>query len=88
MSYMNTFAVSSSDFQKKYKMVVERVKQTKQPALLTSKKEPQTVRISLEDYDKLEALRRRGSAQNLLGLCFGWNAKITLPPYRADRPRR
>jgi prevent-host-death family protein len=66
MFYMNTFAVSSSDFQKKYKTVVERVKQTKQPALLTSKKEPQAVLISLEDYDKLEMLRRRDSAKNLL----------------------
>ena len=66
MFYMNTFAVSSSDFQKQYKTVVERVKQTKQPALLTSKKEPQAVLISLEDYEKLETLRRRDSAKNLL----------------------
>src|SRR5215213_3108076 len=66
MFYMNTFAVSSSDFQKQYKTVVERVKQTKQPALLTSKKEPQAVLISLEDYEKLESLRRRDSAKNLL----------------------
>lgn len=63
---MNTFAVSSSDFQKQYKTVVERVKQTKQPALLTSKNEPQAVLISLEDFAKLQDLRRRNSAKNLL----------------------
>jgi prevent-host-death family protein len=66
MVYMNTFAVSSSDFQKQYKTVVERVRQTKQPALLTSKKEPQAVLISLEDYATFQAYRRRDSAKNLL----------------------
>jgi prevent-host-death family protein len=63
---MNTFAVSSSDFQKKYKTVFERVRQTKQPALLTSKKEPQAVLISLEDYAKLQDLRRKNSARAAL----------------------
>lgn len=63
---MDTFTVSSSNFQKSYKTVVERVKQTRQPAVLTNKKEPQVVIISLEDYGKLQDLRRRNSAKNLL----------------------
>lgn len=65
---MDTFAVSSSDFQKRYKTVVERVKQTKQPAVLMNKNEPQAVLVSLEDYSKLQEMRRRNSAKNLLAL--------------------
>lgn len=63
---MNTFPVSSSDIQKKYKDVVARVKQTRQPAMLMNKNEPQAVIISLEDYETLQEVRRRNSAKNLL----------------------
>lgn len=64
--YMNTFSVSASDIQKNYKDVLERVKNTRQPALLMSQKEPQAVIVSLEDFAKLQEWRRKNSAQNLL----------------------
>ena len=65
---MNTFAVSARDFQRSYKDIVERVKQTGQPAILMSQKEPQAAIVSLEDLDKLKEARRRNSAKALLEL--------------------
>jgi prevent-host-death family protein len=64
--YMQTFSVSSSDIQKHYRQVLERVKQTKQRAVLTHKNEPQAVIISLEEAQQLDDLRRRNSGKNLL----------------------
>lgn len=69
---MNTFSVSSSDVQKRYKEVVDRVKQTKQPALLMNNKEPQAAIVSLEDLAELQQLRQRNSAKNLLA----WTAEV------------
>ena len=63
---MNTFPVSSSDIQKRYKDIVERVKRTKQRAVLMSRDEPQAVIISLEEAQQLDELRRRNSAKHLL----------------------
>lgn len=60
---MDTFAVSSSDFQKRYKTVIERVKQTKHPAVLMNKNKPQAVLVSLKDYNKLQEIRWCNSAK-------------------------
>jgi prevent-host-death family protein len=64
--YMHTFPVSSSDIQKRYREVVERVKQTKQRAVLMSRNQPQAVIVSLEDLHKLEDMRRRNSGREAL----------------------
>ena len=66
MFYMNTFTVSSRDIQRNYRDIVTKVKQTKQPAILMSQKEPQAAIISLDDLEELRQLRRRNSAKNLL----------------------
>lgn len=63
---MNTFLVSSTDIQKRYREIVQRVKETKQPAVLMNLKEPQAAIVSLEDLAQLQDLRRRQSGQNLL----------------------
>jgi prevent-host-death family protein len=63
---MNSFAVSSRDIQRQYADIIQRVRQTKQPAILMSKKEAQAVIVSLEDYEQLQELRRRNSAKNLI----------------------
>ena len=72
MFYMNTFSVSSSDIQKRYKEIVERVRETRQPALLMNNKEPQAAIVSLEDLTELQEVRRRNSAKNLLT----WAAEV------------
>jgi prevent-host-death family protein len=64
--YMQTFSVSSSDFQKRYKQVVERVKQTNQRAVLMSRDKPQAVIISLEEAQQLDEFRRRNSGRAAL----------------------
>lgn len=63
---MNSFAVSSRDIQRRYADIIEQVKQTKQSAILMSKKEAQAVIVSVEDYEQLQELRRRNSAKNLI----------------------
>lgn len=63
---MNDFAVSSRDIQRSYAAIIERVKQTKQPAILMNKKKPQAAIVSLDDLEELQQVRRRNSAKNLL----------------------
>jgi prevent-host-death family protein len=65
---MNTFAVSARDIQRNYKDVVERVRQTRQPAILMSQKEPQAAIVNLEDLEELKEVRRKNSAKALLEL--------------------
>ena len=65
---MNTFAVSARDMQRNYRDIVERVRQTGQPALLMSQKQPQAAIVRLGDLEKLSQARRKNSAQALLEL--------------------
>jgi len=65
---MNTFTVSARDIHRNYKDIVERVKLTRQPAILMSQKEPQAALVSLEDLEELKEARRKNSARALLEL--------------------
>jgi prevent-host-death family protein len=64
--YMQTHMISARDIQRNYKAVVDRVKHTKQPAILMSQKEPQAVIVSVEDFEKLQEMRKRNSARAAL----------------------
>ena len=63
---MNTFAVSARDVQRNYKQVVERVRKKKEAAVLMSQREAQAVIVSIEDFQELQEMRKKNSAQNLL----------------------
>jgi prevent-host-death family protein len=63
---MQTYTISARDIQQNYKAVVDRVKHTKQPAILVNQKEPQAVIVSLEDFEKLQGMRKRNSARSAL----------------------
>ena len=63
---MNTFAVSARDVQRNYKQVVERVRQKKEAAVLMNQREAQAVIVSIEDFQELQEMRKKSSAQNLL----------------------
>src|SRR5947207_9871981 len=65
---MNTSTISTRDIQRHYKEIFDHVKQTKRPAVVMSKKEPQVAIVSLDDLDELQKLRRRNSARALLEL--------------------
>jgi prevent-host-death family protein len=58
--------VTARDILRHYKDIITKVKDTKQPALVMSQKEPQVAIVSLEDFDKLQNLRYKNSAKTLL----------------------
>src|SRR5215212_10413402 len=63
---MNTFAVSARDIHRNYKQVVESVRHKKESAVLMNQREAQAVIISIEDFQELQEMRKKNSAQNLL----------------------
>jgi PHD/YefM family antitoxin component YafN of YafNO toxin-antitoxin module len=61
-------AITSRDILRNYKGVFKRVQETKQPALFYNRKEPQVAIVSLDDYQRLQDLRRRNSGRGALKL--------------------
>jgi PHD/YefM family antitoxin component YafN of YafNO toxin-antitoxin module len=58
--------VTTRDMLRNYRDVIEKVKRTKQPAVVVSDKKPQVAIVSLEDLRKLEMLGEQASAKRLL----------------------
>ncbi|MEK7517649.1 MAG: type II toxin-antitoxin system Phd/YefM family antitoxin [Patescibacteria group bacterium] len=65
---LNTVTVTTRDILRNYKQVFERVKKTKQPAVVVSQKEPQVAIVSLDDLEKLKQLKNRQSTKTLLDM--------------------
>lgn len=65
---LNTVTVTARDILRNYKEVFNKVKKTKQPAVVVSKKEPQVAIISLDDLEKLKILKNKQSTKALLDL--------------------
>lgn len=63
-----TTIVTSRDILRNYKEVFKRVQETKQPAVFYIRKEPQVAIVSLDDYNKIQELRRRNSGRAALKL--------------------
>lgn len=67
---LNTITVTARDILRNYKEVFDKVKKTKQPAVVVSQKEPQVGIISLDDLKRLEELdnqmKYQASTQSLL----------------------
>lgn len=51
-----------------YKQVFEKIKKTKQPAVIISQKTPQVAIISLDDLERLKTLKNKQSTKALLDL--------------------
>lgn len=51
-----------------YKMVFDKVKKTKQPTVVVSKKKPQVAIVPLDDLGKLNQLKNKQSTKALLDL--------------------
>ena len=64
----NTVTVTARDILRNYKNVFDKVKKTKQPAVVISQKEPQVAIISLDDLEKLRVLKNKQSTKALLDL--------------------
>lgn len=65
---LNTVTVTARDILRNYRGVFDKVKKTKQPAVVVSKKEPQVAIVSLDDLERLKALRNKQSTKVLLDL--------------------
>jgi prevent-host-death family protein len=57
--------ITARDILRNYKNIITKVKETKQPALIISQKEPQVAIVSLEDFEKLQNLGYKNSAKSL-----------------------
>lgn len=65
---LNTVTVTARDILRNYKEVFDKVKKTKQPAVVVSRKEPQVAIVSLDDLEKLKVLKNKQSTKALLDL--------------------
>jgi prevent-host-death family protein len=65
--------------QRNYSGVIQRIRDTKQAAMLVSQNEPQAVIVPLEEYKQLEQLQRKQAIERLLEL-----AKETAEKYKDD----
>ena len=65
---LNTVTVTARDILRNYKEVFDKVKRTKEPAIVVSQKEPQVAIISLDDLEKLKVLKNKQSTKALLDL--------------------
>lgn len=65
---LNTVTITARDMLRNYREVFSRVKRTKQPAVVISQKEPQVAIVSLEDLERLRALKNIQSTKALLDL--------------------
>lgn len=65
---LNITTVTPRDILRNYKEVFEKVKTSKQPAVVMSRKEPQVVIVSLDDLEKLKQLKYRQQTRALLNL--------------------
>lgn len=65
---LNTVNITARDILRNYKKVFEKVKKTKQPAVVMSQKEAQVAIVSLEDLEKLNQIKNKQSTKALLDL--------------------
>lgn len=69
IAYMlDTISITARDLLRNYKGVFDKVKQTKQPAVVVSQKEPQVAIVSMDDLGRLETLKNKQSTKALLDL--------------------
>lgn len=65
---LDTITVTARDILRNYREVFNKVKKTKQPAVVISKKEPQVAIISLDDLEILKILKNKQSTKALLDM--------------------
>lgn len=65
---LNTTTVTARDILRNYREVFDKVKETKQPAVVISQKEPQVAIVPMEDLEKLKQLKNKQSTKALLDL--------------------
>lgn len=65
---LNASVIPARNLQKSYKSIIENVKTNKQPVVLTTNEGPQAAIVSLEDLEKLKAVKATQAALDMLKL--------------------
>lgn len=65
---LDTITVTARDILRNYREVFNKVKKTKQPVVVISKKEPQVAIVSLDDLEILKILKNKQSTKALLDM--------------------
>lgn len=65
---LDTITISARDILRNYKEVFNRVRNTKQPAVVISQKKPQVAIVSLDDLEKLRQFKNKQSTKALLDM--------------------
>ena len=65
---LNTVTVTARDILRNYREVFDKVKKTKQPAVVISQKEPQVAVVAVDDLERLKVLKNKQSTKALLDL--------------------
>jgi PHD/YefM family antitoxin component YafN of YafNO toxin-antitoxin module len=65
---INIRTITARDILRNYKAVFEKIKKTKEPAVVVAQNEPPVAIVSLDDLEQLKQLRYRQSAKALLEL--------------------
>jgi len=65
---LDTVTVTARDILRNYREVFDKVKKTKQPAVVVSKQKPQVAIVSLDDLERLKVLKNKQSTKALLDL--------------------
>jgi PHD/YefM family antitoxin component YafN of YafNO toxin-antitoxin module len=62
---INTQSIPAREMARNYKSIIAKVKQTKEPVILSTQDQAEAAIISLEDLEKLKQLKSQQSAQAL-----------------------
>ncbi len=65
---LNASIIPARSLQKSYKSIIEGVKTSKQTVVLTTNKEPQVAIVSLDDLERLKAVKASQTALDMLKL--------------------
>lgn len=60
--------ITAREMLRNYKQVFDKVKRTRQPAVVMSKRKPQVAIVPLDDLEKLKTLKNKQSTKTLLDL--------------------
>lgn len=64
---LNPRYITARDVIRNYKAVFDKVKKTREPAIVVSQKQPQVVIVSIDDFERMQ---QQKSTKNLLDLTY------------------
>jgi PHD/YefM family antitoxin component YafN of YafNO toxin-antitoxin module len=80
--------ITTRDFMRNYKRVIDQVKATREPAVVVSQHQPQVAIVSLDDLDQLAQLHAHSGGQALLETAHRVRTLLKDTPMPADLSTR